>query len=91
MIYTDVIKLLQFRVVDTVCAESEDHLGRQRVSVASDVLSETVWLLQKALEHRNVPKILVWDICFGNFDAQASVRDFTKHAPHITILLRMCK
>lgn len=85
---TNMEKLLQLGIVDACRTEAKDHLGRQRVCVPSDMVSEEVRLLKEPHEHGLVFKILVWDICSGSLNVQVVVDNLSNHTPSIAVFLQ---
>lgn len=80
-------ELLQLWVLDTCCAEAEDHLGRQRVGITSDVIDEHMRLIQKFHEHGFVLQVLLRDMGSRRLDVQVVVNNIADHPPFFAVLL----
>ena len=80
-------ELLQLRVFDARCAETEHHLGCQRIGVSPDMVDEQVGFFQEAHQHSLVFEFLIWNVRSGRFDVQVVVNNFTNHAPGFAVFL----
>jgi hypothetical protein len=81
------VELLKLGVINARCTESEYHLGRKRVGIATDVIDEKIRVFQETDEHGLVLQVLVRHICLRSLDVEVVVYYLPYHAPGIAIFL----